>query len=148
MIAMLSFYRAGPEGSSTMKIMGRRTPRETGADHFGRHLKALRKGRGWTQLELADRLGIERSIIGNYERGVHYPPVPTLVKLAQALEVSLDRLLSVDQHEVDEIQDRRLYQLFIQVDRMDAGIQGLVKQVVEKIVMAPPSGHLKTGTRG
>lgn len=119
-----------------MTTMGRRTPQETGADRFGRQLRALRKARGWTQAELAAKIGTEQSIVCNYERGAHYPPIPTLMKLAQALEVSLDRLLGAEQRKIDEIQDRRLHQLFLEVDRMDAGTQGLVKQVVEKIVTA------------
>ena len=131
-----------------MDIMGRRTPEETGADRFGRQLRALRQSRGWTLAQLADKVGIQGSMVGNYERGVHYPPIPTLVKLARALDVSLDRLLGEDEHQSGDIQDRRLHQLFVQVDRMDAGTQGLVKQVVEKIVTASPGHKSRTGTSG
>lgn len=122
-----------------MDTMGRRTPKETGADRFGRHLKSLRTSRNWTQVELAEKIGIERSMVANYERGVHYPPVPTLRKLAHALDVSLDRLLGDEDHKLEDIQDRRLYQLFLEADRADFAKQGLVKQVLESLLRAPAS---------
>jgi transcriptional regulator with XRE-family HTH domain len=114
--------------------MGRRTPQETGADRFGRHLKALRKSRNLTQAQLAEKLGGDPSMVCNYERGIHYPPVPTLLKLARALEVSLDRLLGEEEHEVERIQDRGLYQLFLEADRADFAKQGLVKQVLASLL--------------
>jgi transcriptional regulator with XRE-family HTH domain len=36
---------------------------------FGLRLKTLRKKRGWTQVEMAERLGIDRSYISDMERG-------------------------------------------------------------------------------
>lgn len=127
--------------------MQHRSPKETGADRFGRHLRNLRKSRQLTQAELAAKIHVDPSMVSNYERGAHYPPVPTLIKLAEILDVTLDRLLSVEPRDTSDIQDRRLHQLFIQVDRMDAGTQGLVKQVVEKIVTAS-SAKGRTGTNG
>lgn len=131
-----------------MNEMGRRTPQETGADRFGRHLRTLRKDRHWTQAELAEKIDVDPSMVCNYERGIHYPPVPTLLKLAEILDVSLDRLMGVNERGSEDIQDRRLHQLFLEVDRMDAGTQGLVKQVVERIVTAEPSARSRTGTKG
>lgn len=136
-------------GSSTLSTMGRRTPQETGADRFGQHLRELRKSRGWTQADLAESVGIDRSMVGNYERGAHYPPVPTLIKLAEALQVSLDRLLGVEQRKIEDIQDRRLYALFLEADRADLGKQGLVKQVLESLLRHGPVGDKgRTGTEG
>ncbi len=134
-----------------MNDMGRRTPQETGADRFGQQLRGLRKARGWTQTELAERVGIDRSMIGNYELGLHYPPIPTLVKLAKALDTTIDRLLSVDENKIDDIQDRRLYQLFLEADRADFAKQGLVKQLLESLLRPAPAtgaGRGRTGTSG
>lgn len=132
-----------------MKLMGRRVTRETGADSFGQRLRALRKSRGWTLAELADKVGIQGSMVGNYERGLHYPPIPTLVKLAQALEVSADRLLGIEEPKVDDIKDRRLYELFLEADRADLGKQGLVRQVLESLLRhVPANDKSRTGTEG
>lgn len=130
-----------------MQLMSRRTPQETGAENVGRQLRALRKSRGWTLAELAQKVGIQGSMVGNYERGLHYPPIPTLVKLAQALEVSVDRILGLDEHKAGDIQDRRLYELFLEADRADLGKQGLVRQVLESLLRhGPQSKKARTGT--
>ena len=132
-----------------METMGRRTPQETGADQFGHQLRELRKSRGWTLAELADKVGVQGSMVGNYERGVHYPPIPTLVKLARALDVSLDRLLGEDENRGGEIQDRGLHQLFLEADRADFAKQGLVKQVLASLLHgAAATGRGRTGTNG
>ena len=132
-----------------MNVMGRRTPRETGAEAFGRRLRELRKSRGWTLAQLAEKLAIHASIVGNYERGLHYPPIPTLVKLGRVLDVSLDRLLGEDERKMDEIQDRGLYQLFLEADRIDFAKQGLVKQVLASLIRGTPAvGKSRTGTSG
>jgi transcriptional regulator with XRE-family HTH domain len=61
---------------------------------FHLHLKAFRKQRGWTQQQLADRIGAKRSLIGAYEEGRAEPKLETLRHLAVALEVPLDALLN------------------------------------------------------
>ena len=131
-----------------MTLMGRRTPKETGADRFGRQLRVLRDARSWTQAELAKVVGIDRSMIGNYELGLHYPPIPTLVKLARALDTTVDRLIDTDVKPIEDIQDRRLHQLFLEADRADFAKQGLVKQVLESLLRSDPAGKGRTGTNG
>jgi hypothetical protein len=87
-------------------------------------------------------------MVCNYELGLHLPPLSTLVKLARALEVSTDRLLGIEENGPRDIQDRRLFQLFQQVDQADFTTQGLVKQVVERLLIAARPPDLKTGTNG
>ena len=36
---------------------------------FGKRLRKLRKEKGWTQVQMADTLGIDRSYISDMERG-------------------------------------------------------------------------------
>ena len=133
--------------SSTVHLMARKPIPEKGSDDFGKLLRQLRKSRGWTQAQLAQNAGIERAMVGNYELGVHYPPIPTLVKLARTLDVSVDRLLGLVESGTEDIQDRRLYQLFKDVDRADFGTQGLIKQVVEGLLISARSPRLRTGTK-
>jgi transcriptional regulator with XRE-family HTH domain len=131
-----------------MSLMPRKPIPEKDVQEFGERLRQLRKGKGWTQLQLARNAGIERSMVCNYEIGVNYPPIPTLGKLARALEVSVDRLLGLEESTDQEIQDRRLYQLFLEVDRVDFATQGLIKQVVESLLMTSRQVQARTGTKG
>jgi transcriptional regulator with XRE-family HTH domain len=61
---------------------------------FGLRLKTLRQRRGWTQVEMAERLGIDRSYISDMETGKKNVCLPTLELLAQGFEMTISRLLS------------------------------------------------------
>jgi len=64
---------------------------------FGENLKAARKNRGLTQKQLGELTGAGQVVVANYERGARFPGEEMLRKLAEALGVSLDYLLSVPQ---------------------------------------------------
>ena len=53
-------------------------------------IRQLREERGWTQLELANRLGVTPSTIYNWERGRFEPRASQLRQLAQAFAVKMD----------------------------------------------------------
>jgi transcriptional regulator with XRE-family HTH domain len=61
-----------------------------------RNLKVLRKKSGYTQAQLAEKLGIKRSLIGAYEEGRAEPKLSTLVNIARLFAVSLDHLITAD----------------------------------------------------
>jgi transcriptional regulator with XRE-family HTH domain len=50
-------------------------------------VRQVRTAKGWTQEELADRVGLSVRYIGMLERGVNSPTVRVLSKLAAALQV-------------------------------------------------------------
>jgi len=57
------------------------------------NLVALRKQKGWTQERLAQEASISYNTLIKLERnGIKNPKIETVVKLADALEVSLDEL--------------------------------------------------------
>ncbi|RKP49624.1 helix-turn-helix domain-containing protein [Pararobbsia silviterrae] len=60
---------------------------------IGRHVRALREARQWSQEQLAERAGLNRSYIGEVERGTVIASVVTVDKIAQALDLSLSELL-------------------------------------------------------
>ena len=62
----------------------------------GQNLKYLRKLRGWTQEEFANKLGIKRSLIGAYEEERADPRLDVLEILADMFKLSLDELLLKD----------------------------------------------------
>jgi len=65
--------------------------------HFAQHLKALRKARGLTQQELADRIGLKRAALGAYEEGRAEPRLVNVVAFAEFFGVSVDALLKGDE---------------------------------------------------
>jgi transcriptional regulator with XRE-family HTH domain len=61
---------------------------------FGARLRHLRVSRGWTQAKLARKAGIAAIVVSHYETGAkQFPSAATLVKLADALECTVDDLL-------------------------------------------------------
>ena len=62
----------------------------------GQNLKYLRKLRGWTQEEFANKLGIKRSLIGAYEEERAEPRLEVLEVISDMFKVSLDELLRQD----------------------------------------------------
>ena len=61
---------------------------------LGDRIALLRRGRGWSQTELARQLHISASAVGMYEQGRREPSVETLIAISQTFGVSLDYLLS------------------------------------------------------
>ena len=58
------------------------------------NLIELRKQKGWTQERLAIESGISYNTLIKLERnGIKNPKIETVIKLAAALEVSLDELV-------------------------------------------------------
>ncbi|MGF2924903.1 helix-turn-helix domain-containing protein [Lactococcus garvieae] len=66
-----------------------------GMEYFGEKLKAVRKSKGLTQLELAKRLNASKGAISAYEQGITYPSVDVLIKICDILDTSSDYLLGI-----------------------------------------------------
>jgi transcriptional regulator with XRE-family HTH domain len=60
---------------------------------FGTVLRKVRKGRGVTQLQLAEKLGVTQATVARYEKGIMTPEVKRVTQMAKVLEVSVQELL-------------------------------------------------------
>jgi transcriptional regulator with XRE-family HTH domain len=65
------------------------------ADSLGERLAYLRKQRGYTQVELAEQMGIIQSLISDYERDRLRPHPEMIVRFALTFGISTDELLGV-----------------------------------------------------
>lgn len=61
--------------------------------YFGEKLKRLRKEKNLSQIDLADKVGVTRSSIANYETGRNYPANDILTKFATLFNVSIDYMV-------------------------------------------------------
>ncbi|MFR5336677.1 MAG: helix-turn-helix domain-containing protein [Blautia producta] len=66
---------------------------------FGSNLKTLRLREGWTQAQLAQKLGITKSVISAYETGLRLPSYDILIHIAKIFKVSTDYLLGLESHQ-------------------------------------------------
>ena len=69
---------------------------------FGNTLKALRLREDMTQAQLAQKLGLTKSVISAYETGLRLPSYDVLIYVSKIFKVSTDYLLGVEsQHDLD-----------------------------------------------
>ena len=59
-------------------------------DRIGLRVVALRKMRGWSQQELADRAGLQRTHVGRIEAGKYAVTLETIQAIAEALDMTVD----------------------------------------------------------
>lgn len=64
--------------------------------HASKNIRYLRKLRGWTQDNFAEKLQIKRSLLGAYEEGRAEPKLEVLSVVAKLFKLSLDDLLLSD----------------------------------------------------
>lgn len=60
---------------------------------FCMRIALLRASKGWSQAELARRIGVSASAVGMYEQGRREPSLNLVVRLAQELGSTTDYLL-------------------------------------------------------
>lgn len=79
---------------------------------LGQRLKTLRKERGATQKDIAQILGISFQQLNKYESGQNLPPADMLGRLARALGVTTDYLITGQQTNGQPINNTRLLERF------------------------------------
>ena len=73
--------------------LGRMDPRR----RLGLNLQRIRREKGWSQEELANRAGLHRTYVSGVERGIRNPTITIVDKLAGALEVTIGALADASQ---------------------------------------------------
>lgn len=61
--------------------------------NFGEQIKKLRKDRKLTQQEMADRLGISRQAVSNWENDKNLPDIEMLITMSRVFRLTLDELI-------------------------------------------------------
>lgn len=70
---------------------------------FGNILRKLRMQERMTQQQLADRLGVTKSVVSYYELQERSPSPEILIKLAAIFHVTTDYLLGLEPREIIEL---------------------------------------------
>jgi transcriptional regulator with XRE-family HTH domain len=67
------------------------------AVYFGRMVKRLREEARYSQEALADKANLNRTYLGEVERGVAVPSLTTINKIAAALNLSTSQLIALSE---------------------------------------------------
>ena len=60
---------------------------------LGKRIARLRREKGMTQLDLAERMGVTDKAVSKWERDLSCPDISTLPNLAQTLGISMEELM-------------------------------------------------------
>ena len=85
---------------------------------FGAQIAALRKGKGMTQNELGNLLGISFQAVSKWERGETLPDTAILLDLARVLDTTVDHILTAGKRTLN-------CQGNITVEQMRRGLEAL-----------------------
>lgn len=72
----------------------------------GKIISDLRKSKGWTQIELAEKLFVSDRTISKWESGAGFPEITQLPQLAKVFDVSIDYLLTGEGNEQKSLIER------------------------------------------
>lgn len=62
---------------------------------LGMMISSLRKEKGMTQLELAEKMGVTDKAVSKWKRNLSFPDINSIPELAEILDVSVDDLMQV-----------------------------------------------------
>ena len=97
----------------------------------------MRKEKGWSQTQLAEKVGSRLGHISRIETGKYNPSVDILVKLAEALETSLDSLVGQNMNDsISEIriEDQLLAERIKLLNSLDEEERNVVVKVIDAML--------------
>lgn len=102
----------------------------TPSSTVSQRLREFREQRGLTQTELGVRAGMAAASVSHFETGQRVPSLESLMKLADALEVSVDALLG----RVTNDAAAQVDPIFLRASRADAQTLNVVRRVTAALL--------------
>lgn len=105
---------------------------------FGKTIAHLRKQKGLTQVELAEKVEVHPSLVTRWERGLVQPRRKALERLAGVLDTTVQELMAGDPAgltaRLGSIEDPELLAMFGQVHKLDQRELDALKVVLGAIL--------------
>ena len=73
------------------------------AEYTGKKIAELRKEKGLTQKDLAEKLNVTDKAVSKWERGINFPELTVMENLAEALDTTVVDLLSLEKATSEEV---------------------------------------------
>ena len=111
---------------------------DLGKETVGERIARLRKERGYTQIELAERIGTIQALISDYERDKLRLNGEMAVRFALALEVSTDELLGLAGRKAarGKKPSRKILRRLEQIEKLPAAQQALLLKTIDTFIKA------------
>lgn len=104
------------------------------AAQAGQRLALLRKEKGITQIELAERLGVTQSMVSDYENGVMRLHTDLIHQLTAILGVSADDLLGLKPETQGTVKNRRLARRLQAIEKLSKRDQDALLRTIDAFV--------------
>jgi transcriptional regulator with XRE-family HTH domain len=103
---------------------------------IGSRIAALRKERGLTQKELAERLAVSQPVVSDYEHDVIRLPADVLLTIARILDVSADELLGLKRETPSRasVKNRRLSRRLQAIDALPKRDQEALLRTIDAFI--------------
>ena len=101
---------------------------------FGARLKQLRKDKRWSQKELAAKVDIRFQQLNKYESGLNIPPPEMLIALAEALQTTVDHLLTGNTPQDMQLHNTRLLQRLQALEQFQPDDQETVIKLIDAMI--------------
>lgn len=110
------------------------------------NLKRLRKEKRWSQTQLAEHIGSHLSHINRIETGKYNPSLDVVQKLAKALDVTIDYLVSNTAEDLREvhIEDKSLLERVKLIDSLEEEDKMALMRVIDSMLTKKKILHLIT----
>jgi transcriptional regulator with XRE-family HTH domain len=103
--------------------------------YFSVRLRQLRTDKHLTQWQVAERVGVTRSLISSYENDIRLPSFDILVKLAALFGVTTDYLLTME--------ERRYLDISGLTDTQAAAVTDIVNQFLQSNVALSIAANIR-----
>jgi len=130
----ISWYIAGHKHNQKGSFVAKRNVQMSLTETFGERMARLRKSAGYSQRDLAAELGISQRMIAYYEKVSQYPPAHILPMLANALGVTADQMLGLEESNASRKTDSRLWKRFSAIERMEPKEKRQIIQLLDTFI--------------
>jgi len=117
-------------------LLGAEMARTEDAETLGGRIARLRREKGMTQLELAERLRVSQPVVSDYENNLIRLPADTVVQIAAILGASTDELLGLKAPSAQGggIKNRRLYRRLQEIEKLPRRDQEALLRTIEAFI--------------
>ena len=100
---------------------------------IGETIASLRKEKGMTQNELAEKMNVTDKAVSKWERDLSCPDINTISKLADVLNVSVEELLKAKKQDYSNNKLKDLINLIFKAIALAMGVAVIVLNILNQI---------------
>lgn len=109
--------------------------------NIGKNIKALRKQCGWTQIDLAKKIGCSQELITFYERDIKKPSAEKIASLANAFNVTTNEIygtngkgLKKTDTATAKVKNPKLWKRLEQIEKLPPSEKSAVVKMIDAMI--------------